>query len=471
MLAISRIEATHEQHREQRHRDLHDARGGEDLVRVLLAVADLVDRGVDHRAAAGRRERRQRVADLGDVVRLVGIDPERVGQRVGAQQVVVLAAARLALGGDRLLLRDVLHARHVRRLVLDDRPHALDLGRARARLQVDVGDHARAHLVGGAGGGLHDRDEDAEHEHGHEHRRHGGERRHRVARERPHRLVEEEAEPHVEYPPVASSRITWPSASSITRRRMRSTIALSWVATIDRRPRAVDAVEQLHDPDRGLGVEVAGRLVGQQQRRVVDERARHRDALLLAAGELVGEVVQLRREPGQAQDVRHLLADLAAGAARHLQGVGDVVVHRAVGQQLEVLEDHADVAAVVRDLLARHLAEVVPRHRDRAERRLGLLDQQPHQRRLARAGRADDEHELAGLDRERDVLDADRGLRVALGDRAQVDDRPLDRGRQDAAAGRRSGAAWAIRRWLPSRRRRVPRRLRRPGKKPCTALG
>ena len=121
-----------------------------------------------------------------------------------------------------------------------------------------------------------------------------------------------------------------------------------------RRPGAVDAVEQLHDPDRGLGVEVAGRLVGQQQRRVVDERARDRHALLLAAGELVGEVVELGREPGQAQDVRHLLADLAALAARDLERVGDVVVDRAARQQLEVLEDHADVAAVVGDLLARH---------------------------------------------------------------------------------------------------------------------
>ena len=75
-----------------------------------------------------------------------------------------------------------------------------------------------------------------------------------------------------------------------------------------------------------LGVEVAGRLVGQQQRRVVDERARDRDALLLAAGELVGEVVQLRGEAGEAQDVRHLGADLVARAAGDLQRVRDVVV-------------------------------------------------------------------------------------------------------------------------------------------------
>ena len=46
----------------------------------------------------------------------------------------------------------------------------------------------------------------------------------------------------------------------------------------------------------GFRIEVAGRLVGQQQRRVVDERAGNRHALLLAAGELVGEVVQLGRQ-------------------------------------------------------------------------------------------------------------------------------------------------------------------------------
>ena len=112
-------------------------------------------------------------------------------------------------------------------------------------------------------------------------------------------------------------------------------------------------------PMRRLGIEVAGRLVGQQQRRVVDERARHRDALLLAAGELVGKVVQLEREAGQAQDVRHLVADLAARAAGDLERVGDVVVDRPVRQQLEVLEDHADVAPVVRDPLARDLREVL----------------------------------------------------------------------------------------------------------------
>src|SRR5215475_8305380 len=46
---------------------------------------------------------------------------------------------------------------------------------------------------------------------------------------------------------------------------------------------AVDPVEQLHDSDAGGRVEVSGRLVGDEQDGSVDERTRHRDALLLAA--------------------------------------------------------------------------------------------------------------------------------------------------------------------------------------------
>ena len=46
-----------------------------------------------------------------------------------------------------------------------------------------------------------------------------------------------------------------------------------------------------------LGVEAAGRLVGEDQLRVVDERASEREALLLAAGELVREVIGDGPEP------------------------------------------------------------------------------------------------------------------------------------------------------------------------------
>ena len=67
----------------------------------------------------------------------------------------------------------------------------------------------------------------------------------------------------------------------------------------ERRPaRAVDLEQQVDDVAAGRAVEVAGRLVGQQDRRVVGERARDRDALLLAARELRRIVMAaIRRGP------------------------------------------------------------------------------------------------------------------------------------------------------------------------------
>ena len=51
--------------------------------------------------------------------------------------------------------------------------------------------------------------------------------------------------------------------------------------------RLVKLRKQRHDLGAGLRVEVAGRLVGQQDRWIVDERARDGHALALAAGQLV----------------------------------------------------------------------------------------------------------------------------------------------------------------------------------------
>jgi hypothetical protein len=48
---------------------------------------------------------------------------------------------------------------------------------------------------------------------------------------------------------------------------------------------AIEAGDQIHDLAAGLGIEVAGRLVGQKNGRIGHDRARDGDALLLAAGQ------------------------------------------------------------------------------------------------------------------------------------------------------------------------------------------
>src|ERR1700712_622228 len=61
-------------------------------------------------------------------------------------------------------------------------------------------------------------------------------------------------------------------------------------------PGAVDPVEQLHDADARVGIEVSGGFVGDQDLRPVHERAFDRDALLLTAGQLVGQPPALALE-------------------------------------------------------------------------------------------------------------------------------------------------------------------------------
>src|SRR3954471_24144651 len=189
----------------------------------------------------------------------------------------------------------------------------------------------------------------------------------------------------------------------------------------DGRTGAVDPVDQLHDPDRGLGVEVAGRLVAEQERRVVDEGASDADSLLLAAGELVGVVVELGAQADQAQDVRHLAADHLPVLPDHLERVGDVRVDGAVGEQLVVLEDDAEVAAQPRDLAARHVGQRVAGDQDVALGRLELLHQKADAGRLAAARGPDEEHELAAADLHAHALQADVPPGIDLGEVIELD--------------------------------------------------
>ena len=74
-------------------------------------------------------------------------------------------------------------------------------------------------------------------------------------------------------------------------------------------------LEQRHDLGAGAGVEVPGRLVGQKNRRFVDERARDRNTLALAAGKFVGLVMHPIGEADQCQVLPARSAD-ARGPAR-----------------------------------------------------------------------------------------------------------------------------------------------------------
>ncbi len=113
------------------------------------------------------------------------------------------------------------------------------------------------------------------------------------------------------------------------------------------------AEQKLGNVGTGRGVEIAGRLVGEENRRRRRERPGNRDALLLATGHLgriVGEPVaqpdghQFRLRPCE-----------RIGVARELERHRDVLERRHVGDEVEGLEDDADIAAAeIRHLVLVH---------------------------------------------------------------------------------------------------------------------
>ena len=158
-----------------------------------------------------------------------------------------------------------------------------------------------------------------------------------------------------------------------------------------------------------LRVERAERLVEQQHARLVRQRARERDALLLAARELARQPLVVALERDEPEQLGAPAAPVRAPHAARAQRELDVVGHRHVAEQRVVLEHEADLALAGADVRhvapVQHDAAVVDRRqaRDRAQ-----------QRALAAAGRAEQHEQLAVLDLRRDVADG-RGAAKFLG--------------------------------------------------------
>ena len=132
----------------------------------------------------------------------------------------------------------------------------------------------------------------------------------------------------------------------------------------------------------------------------VDDRARERDALPLAARELDRLAVAVAAEAHHVEHLVHLAAARVARDALHLEAVADVLADRHVREERVVLEDGVDVARV-----RRLPGDVLAAERDPA--RVGLLEAGDHaqRRRLAGARRAEQREELARGDCQVDAVD------------------------------------------------------------------
>ena len=100
-------------------------------------------------------------------------------------------------------------------------------------------------------------------------------------------------------------------------------------------------------------------------------------------------------EPHQLQQWRHALIDLFLGNTSQLQRQGHVVIDRARGQQVEMLEHHADVATRGAQLGIGQLHQVATVDDDLACRGAVEQIQAAHQRAFARTGATNDAEHFA----------------------------------------------------------------------------
>ena len=181
-----------------------------------------------------------------------------------------------------------------------------------------------------------------------------------------------------------------------------------------------------------LQVERAERLVEQEDARVVHERARERDALLLTARELPRLALREAGEPHELEDLGDAALQLALGDALPLEPEGDVVLDRHVREERVALEHRVDVA-----LVRRQPDDVLVAQVDVALGRLLEAADHAQRRRLAAARRAEQREERAARDLDRDSVDGNRVVEP-LDDAIEAD----VRGRRFRGCHRASVSRW-----------------------------
>ena len=200
-------------------------------------------------------------------------------------------------------------------------------------------------------------------------------------------------------PPRRLSPLTRPSRIWTTRSATRADSG-SWLTTIVVAPasRESSRIERV-DLRRVRRVELAGRLVGDEEPRPVRERGAERDALLLAAGELARE----RVAPVEQADAleQRVGGALALGARRRRAGRAGARRARAPSARARARacsagrRSRACASGSRASARPRSVRRSSPKHAHRSGRRPVEPGEDPQQRALAGAARPEDDEQLA----------------------------------------------------------------------------
>jgi hypothetical protein len=181
----------------------------------------------------------------------------------------------------------------------------------------------------------------------------------------------------------------------------------------------VDALDQLEHVVPALRVHAIGRLVEEDQRRVVDQRLGQFDSLLHAGREALDQPVALFAQPNLVEDVGGALASGLGRESAHLAHVGDEIGGGGPGRQAVGFGHVPDPLANLDPIRAGVEAE----HRRLARGRVGQAEQRPDERGLAGPVGAEQPDTGAG-DVECEVGECGVPA-VARGQAGHRDDRPL----------------------------------------------
>ena len=174
----------------------------------------------------------------------------------------------------------------------------------------------------------------------------------------------------------------------------------------------VNAGKVAHDDVGHDRIQRCDRLVGQDDRRILGQGAGQGYTLHLAAGQFVAAGICLVEDLDLVEvfECLHLLF-LGIDAEehlvpRHVRDIGskNVVNDGGTGDQVERLEDHADVAAEAAQILPLEGHDVGPVNDQLAVRNINHTVDGTDQRRFAGTGEADDGNELALINLEVNVL-------------------------------------------------------------------
>ena len=171
--------------------------------------------------------------------------------------------------------------------------------------------------------------------------------------------------------------------------------------------------QKLHDPRGGIGIEIPGRLVGQEESRFVHQGASDSDPLLLPSAELVGKGVGAVRHAHHLQSSRHLVAYLLTPHSDHTQRECDILVDCLARQQSKVLKDDAEFTPKERNRMQGDRVQVFSGDHHTSGSRLLFPIEKLQEGRFACPSRSDNEHELALLYAQTEVRQGERVIAIS----------------------------------------------------------